>query len=78
MWLWIGIGLGAFFALSALVGLAVGAMLGAISGGVTELHEGLFEAADWAAEPPARQRRSRLRRRQLDEVTAHALGNLRS
>ena len=78
MWLWIGIGLGAFLTLSAVVGLALGAMLGAISGGVTELQEGLFEASAWAAEPPARQRRSRLQRRQLDEVTAHVLGNSRS
>jgi hypothetical protein len=73
MWLWIGIGLGAFFALSALISLAFAAMLGAISQGVTELQEGLFEATAWAGEPPPRRRRSRRRRRRLDEVTARAL-----
>ena len=75
MWLWIGIGLGAFFAVSLLVGLALAAMLGTISSGVTELHEGLLSAD--AAEPPARPRRRALRlRRSLDEVTAHGLYGL--
>ena len=76
MWLWIGIGLGAFVVLSVLVGLALGAMLGTISRGVTELHEELFEAERWAAEPPTQQRQRRLRRRRLDEVTAHSLREL--
>jgi len=76
MWLWIGIGLGAFFALSALVGLALAAMLGAISRGVAELHEQLFEAEAWAVEPPTRRRRSRRSRRRLDEVTAHGVREL--
>ncbi len=59
MWLWIGIGLGAFVALSVVVGLALAAMLGAINQGVTELHE----AEAWAAAPTTARRRSRLRRR---------------
>jgi hypothetical protein len=45
MWLWIGIGLGVFVALSVGVGVALAAMLGTISHGVTEMHEGLIEAA---------------------------------
>jgi len=76
MWLWIGIGLGAFFALSVLVGLVLAAMLGAITRGVTELHEELFKTEAWPAELPTRQRRRRPRRRRLDEVTAHAFGEL--
>lgn len=76
MWLWIGIGLGTFFALSALVGLALAAMLGTISRGVSQMHEELFEAKAWAVVPPAQRRRSRLRRRGLGEVTAHALREL--
>jgi hypothetical protein len=76
MWLWIGIGLGAFFGVSVLVGLALAAMLGTISRGVTEMHKELFEAEAWAAEPPTQRRRGRLRRRQLDEVTAHTLREL--
>lgn len=76
MWLWIGIGLGAFFALSILVGLALAAMLGTISRGVTEMHEGLFDADPRPAESPAERRHRRLRRRHLDEVTAHALCEL--
>lgn len=50
MWLWIGVGLGAFFFLSVLLGLALGAILGAISRGVTEMHEG----DAWATKPPTR------------------------
>jgi hypothetical protein len=76
MWLWIGIGLGAFFALSVLVGLALAAMLGSISHSVAEMHEGLFEPETWAVEPPTQRRRARLRRRRLDEVAAHALREL--
>jgi len=76
MWLWIGIGLGAFFAVSVLVGLALAAMLGTISRGVTEMHEELFEAEAWTVEPPTQRRRGRLRRRRLDEVTAHAFREL--
>ncbi|HEY2374282.1 MAG TPA: hypothetical protein VGH82_17310 [Gaiellaceae bacterium] len=72
MWLWIGIGLGAFFALSVLVGLALAAMLGTISRGVTEMHEGLFDADVRPVQPPPERRRQRLRRRPHDEVTAHA------
>jgi hypothetical protein len=63
MWLWIGIGLGAFFALSVLVGAALAAMLGTISHGVTEMHEELFEAEAWAVQPLTTHRRTRLRRR---------------
>jgi hypothetical protein len=74
MWLWIGIGLGAFFAVSVLIGLALAAMLGTISRDVTELHDALFEA--WVVEPPPQSRRSRLRRRRLDEVTAHSFRGL--
>ena len=78
MWLWIGIGLGAFFGLSILFGLALAAMLGTISRGVTEMHEDLFEAEAWATRPPTPRRsgRLRLRHRQLDEVTAHAFRGL--
>jgi hypothetical protein len=76
MWLWIGIGLGAFFGLSILVGLAVAAMLGAISRGVTELHEEIFEAGPCAVEPPTKRRRHRPRRRRRDEVAARVLGEL--
>jgi hypothetical protein len=64
MWLWIGIGLGAFIALSVLVAAALAAMLGTISSGVTEMHEELFDAS--AIEPPAPPRRSRPRRRRLE------------
>jgi hypothetical protein len=74
MWVWIGVGLGVFFAVSLLVGLALGAMLGTINRGVVELHEGLFESEAWAAAPPLPRRR--FRRRRLDEVTAHALCEL--
>jgi hypothetical protein len=74
MWLWIGIGLGAFFALSVLVGVALAAMLGTISRGVTEMHEGLFETAARVEAPVPRRRR--LRRRRLDEVAAHSLCEL--
>ena len=77
MWLWIGIGLGAFFGLSILIGLALAAMLGTISRGVTEMHEELFEAEAWATRPPTpRPRRLRLRHRELDEVTAHSFCEL--
>ena len=76
MWLWIGIGLGVFFGLSILIGLALAAMLGTISRGVTELHAELFEAEAWATRPPTRRRRLRLRHRQLDEVTAHSFCEL--
>lgn len=71
MWLWIGIGLGAFFGLSILIGLALAAMLGTISRGVMEMHEELFEAEAWAVRPPTPRRR--LLHRRLDEVTAHSL-----
>ncbi len=67
MWLWIGIGLGALFALSLLVGLALAAMLGAISQGVTKLHETRFDARP--VKPPTRRRR-------LDEVAARVAGAL--
>lgn len=66
MWLWIGIGLGAFLALSLLVGAALAAMLGAISQGVTEMHEGLVDADAWTTAPPTAQRRHRPRRRRLE------------
>jgi hypothetical protein len=66
MWLWIGIGLGVFFALSVVVGAALAAMLGTIGRGVTELHEELFEADAWAAAPPTAHRRYRPRRRLLE------------
>lgn len=71
MWLWIGIGLGAFFGLSILIGVALAAMLGTISRGVAELHE----AEAWAVQPPTpgRSRRVRLRHRQVDELAAHSL-----
>lgn len=72
MWLWIVVGLGAFLALSLLVGLALAAMLGAISRGVSELHEEPLEPA--AVGPPTRRLGSRPPR--LDEVTAHSLWEL--
>ena len=71
MWLWIGIGLAAFLALSVVVGAALAAMLGTISRSVTELHEELFEAEAWAVQPPSPRRRSRLRRRRLFELELH-------
>jgi hypothetical protein len=52
MWLWVGIGLGAFFAVSLVVGLVVAAALGAISREVTAVHHELFEG--WAELPPSR------------------------
>jgi hypothetical protein len=64
MWLWIGTGLGAFFAVSALVGAALAAMLGAISRGVTELHEELEETRA-AGRPTAQLSGSRRRRAAL-------------
>jgi hypothetical protein len=76
MWLWIGIGLGAFFVVSILLGVGLAAMLGTISRGVTEMHEELFETEAWAVGPPTPRRRGRLRRRRLDEVTAHSLCEL--
>lgn len=76
MWSWIGIGLGAFLALSVLLGAALAAMLGTISRGVAELHEGLFDAETRAVGPPAHRDRLRLRRRPLDEVGARALYEL--
>lgn len=76
MWLWIGIGLGAFFALSVLVGLALAVMLGTISRGVAELHEGLFEPETRAVERPSPSRRGRRRRRRLDELMGRALREL--
>lgn len=76
MWLWIGVGLAGFFALSALMGLALAAMLGSISQGVAELHEELFEFRPEPAEPRLEPRRRRRVRRPLDDVTAHALYEL--
>jgi hypothetical protein len=76
MWLWIGIGLGAFFGVSLLIGLALAAMLGAISRGITELHEqpvGEAGAVQPAAQP---RRRHRVRRRRGRKVAAHTLPKL--
>ena len=78
MWLWIGIGLGAFFAVSVLVGVALAAMLGTISHGVTEMHEGLLEDEAWASAPPTRRGRRSPGRRRLDEVTAHSFCEARA
>jgi protein-S-isoprenylcysteine O-methyltransferase Ste14 len=66
MWLWIGIGLGAFLALSLVVGAALAAMLGTITRAVTELHEELLETEARAAAPPPAYRRYRRRRRRLE------------
>jgi hypothetical protein len=66
MWLWIGIGLGVFVALSLLVGVALAAMLGTITNGVSEMHEELFEVEAWAAAPPTAHRRYRPRRKRLE------------
>ena len=74
MWLWIVIGLEAFFALSVVLGLALAAMLATISRAITELHDEAFEARAWSVEPPTRRRR----RRQLQGLTAHALPELES
>jgi hypothetical protein len=76
MWLWIGIGVGAFFALSGLMALVLAAMLGTINLGVAEMHEELFPADAWAVESPARPWRRRLGRRRLDRLTAHSFREL--
>jgi hypothetical protein len=66
MWLWMGVGLGAFLVVSLLVALALAAMLGAISGGVTELHEELLGTQARSLEPRPRHPRQRLRPRLLE------------
>jgi hypothetical protein len=50
MWVWIAIGLGAYLALSVLVGFALGAVFGAIRRRANELHEDEM----WATRPPTR------------------------
>ena len=44
--------IGAFFALSVVVGLVLAAMLGRMSRAVTELHEEAFETEAWTTAPP--------------------------
>ena len=48
--IWIAIGAGSFLVVSLLVGLALGAVLGSIGQGISEL----YETEDWAMAPPAR------------------------
>jgi len=50
VWIWIAIGAGSFLVVSLLVGLALGAVLGSIGQGISEL----YETEDWAMAPPAR------------------------
>ena len=50
VWIWIAIGAGLFLVVSLFVGLAVGAVLGSIGQGISEL----YETEDWAMAPPAR------------------------
>jgi hypothetical protein len=76
MWLWIGVGLGSFFALSILVAVALAAMLGSIGSGVAELHDGLIETGPPPLARRPQGRRRRLLRGPLGGVTAHSLFEL--
>jgi hypothetical protein len=50
-WAWVGVGLGAFFLIAALVSLAIAAILGSISREASEL----FESEIWAQVPLTRE-----------------------
>jgi hypothetical protein len=50
VWGWVGIGVGAFLALSLLMALVVARVLGAIGRQVSEL----YDAETWASAPPTR------------------------
>ncbi len=50
VWIWIAIGAGSFLVVSLFVDLALGAVLGSIGQGISEL----YETEDWAMAPPAR------------------------
>jgi hypothetical protein len=50
-WAWLGVGLGAFFLIAALLSLAVAAILGSISREASEL----FESELWAQVPLTRE-----------------------
>jgi len=52
MWLWIGVGAGALFVVSAMVGLLVAAILGHFASGWAEL----FETEAWTTLPLGRER----------------------
>ncbi len=51
MWLWIGVGAGAFLVVSAVVGLLVAAILGHFASGLAEL----FETEAWTTLPLGRE-----------------------
>ena len=57
MWVWIGIGVGGFLALSATVALVVARVLGTIASKISELQE----LDDWAMLPPSRSSEERER-----------------
>jgi hypothetical protein len=54
MWLWIGIGLGAFLAVSVVIGVVIAAVLGSIGRDITHLHDEIIEGEAWAMWPPTR------------------------
>jgi hypothetical protein len=51
IWAWLGVGLGAFFLIAALLSLAIAAILGSISREASEL----FESELWAQVPLTRE-----------------------
>ena len=72
-WLWVIVGMGLFFALSVLVGLAVAAVLGRIGREISEL----LENGHWASAPLARdvdeeaRQEARTKRRSPLSATHH-------
>ena len=50
-WAWVGVGFGAFFLNSVLLGLALAAILGRIGRASSEV----LESAQWAQAPPTRE-----------------------